>query len=698
MKLCIAEKPSVAKEIASILGANQRRDGYFEGNGYCVSYTFGHLCTLKEPHDYTSLWKWWNLQHLPMVPSSFSIKVMDNQGVQKQFNIIKSLVDKCDEVINCGDAGIEGELIQQWVLLKAKNTKPIKRLWISSLTEEAIKEGFANLRDGKEFINLYKAGSARAIGDWLLGMNATRLYTLKYGREKQVLSIGRVQTPSLAMIVERQLAIENFKPETYWELKTNYRDVLFSSTVGKLKTKEKGQAAIDYVTGKDFVVNSYEQKEGKEHPPRLFDLTSIQVEANNRFNFTADHTLKLVQSLYEKKLVTYPRVDTTFLPDDVYPKVPKILAGLNFFSALTEPLKGKKLRKSKKVFNNKKVTDHHAIIPTGIPMSGVTQDEQNIYNTVTKRFISVFYPDCTVSNTTVMAHVEKVEFKATGKQIIDPGWRAVYASDKQDKSKDKENLMPSFKKGESGPHIPELQEKTTSPPKYFTEATLLRGMETAGKNVDDEDLRDAMKENGIGRPSTRANIIETLFRRKYIERKRKNLHATATGVDLIGTIKSDLLKSAELTGQWERKLKLIEKGEYDINTFKKELVEMIVEITNNVKFAEDKKIAVAAEKSKEKKKREPKKVIPIEEMKCPKCKQGHLLKGKSGYGCSNFKNGCKTVIPFVFMGKKFTHKQLSDLILKGKTTKIKGFMTLEDSTKRDGKVVFDSGFKLKLEE
>ena len=697
MKLCIAEKPSVAKEIAAILGANQRHDGYMEGNGYYVSWTFGHLCGLKEPHDYTSLWKWWDLQHLPMVPTSFSIKVMDNQGVQKQFNTIKTLVEKCDEVINCGDAGIEGELIQQWVLLKANNTKPIKRLWISSLTEEAIKEGFANLLDGKEFINLYKAGSARAIGDWLLGMNATRLYTLKYGREKQVLSIGRVQTPTLAMIVERQLTIENFNPEKYWELKTMYRNVLFNSTIGKLKALVKGEKAVEYIKEKDFIVDSYEQKEGKEHPPRLFDLTSLQVEGNNKFNFTADHTLKLIQSLYEKKLVTYPRVDTTFLPNDVYPKIPKILEGLSFFSALTAPLRGKPIRKSKKVFNDKKVTDHHAIIPTGIPMSGVTPDEQNIYNTITKRFISVFYPDCTVSNTTVLGHVDKVEFKATGKQIIDPGWRNVYSSDKQDSSPNKEeNLMPSFEKGESGPHEPQLQEKVTSPPKYFTEATLLRGMETAGKNVDDDDLRDAMKENGIGRPSTRANIIETLFRRKYIERKRKNLHATATGVDLIGTIKSDLLKSAELTGQWERKLKLIEKGEYDVKKFKEELIEMIVTITNNVKFAEDKKIAVAEDKPKEKKKIEPKKVIPIDEMKCPRCKSGSLVKGKSAYGCSDYKAGCKTVIPFVFMGKKLTTKQLSDLISKGKTTKIKGFIDINDSSKHDGNLIFDSDFKIVL--
>jgi DNA topoisomerase-3 len=699
MKLCIAEKPSVAKEIAAILGANQRHDGYMEGNGYYVSWTFGHLCGLKEPHDYTSLWKWWDLQHLPMVPTSFSIKVMDNQGIQKQFNTIKTLVDKCDEVINCGDAGIEGELIQQWVLLKANNTKPIKRLWISSLTEEAIKEGFANLKDGKDFINLYRAGSARAIGDWLLGMNATRLYTLKYGREKQVLSIGRVQTPTLAMIVQRQLSIESFKPETYWELKTVYRNVLFNSTIGKLTALEKGEKAIEYVKEKEFIVDSYEQKEGKEHPPRLFDLTSLQVEGNNKFNLTADHTLKLIQSLYEKKLVTYPRVDTTFLPTDVYPKIPKILEGLSFFSTLTEPLRGKPIRKSKKVFDNKKVTDHHAIIPTGVSMSGVTPDEQKIYNTITKRFISVFYPDCTVSNTTVLGHVDKVKFKATGKQIIDPGWRNVYTSDKQESSDDKdENLMPSFVKGESGPHKPQLQEKVTSPPKYFTEATLLRGMETAGKNVDDDDLRDAMKENGIGRPSTRANIIETLFRRKYVERRRKNLHATPTGVDLIGTIKSDLLKSAELTGQWERKLKLIEKGEYDVKKFKDELIEMIVEITNNVKFAEDKKIAVAEDSTNDTKKKEAKKLVPIEEMKCPKCKSGALIKGKSAYGCADYKAGCKTVIPFIFMGKKLTTKQLSDLILKGKTTKIKGFMTLTNSSKKDGNLEFDTDFNIVLKE
>ena len=697
MKLCIAEKPSVAKEIATILGASSKKDGYYEGNGYWVSWTFGHLCTLKEPHDYTSLWKWWNLDTLPMIPSKFSIKVMDNQGVQKQFRTIENLVGRCDEVINCGDAGQEGELIQQWVLLKANNTKPIKRLWISSLTEEAIKEGFANLKDGKDFLNLYAAGSSRAIGDWLLGMNATRLYTLKFGREKQVLSIGRVQTPTLAMIVDRQLTIQNFKPETYWELKTLYREVLFSATIGKLTEKEKGQKAVEYVSNKPFNVVSYEQKEGKEHPPKLFDLTALQVEANNKFGLTADHTLKLVQNLYEKKLVTYPRVDTVFLPNDMYPKIPKILDGLTYFSKLTAPLKGKKIRKSSKVFNDKKVTDHHAIIPTGISPSGISPDEQNIYNTITKRFISVFYPDCKVSNTTVLGAVEKVEFKATGKQIIEPGWREVYDSEDKSKAKETEKIMPNFEEGESGPHEPQLQEKVTKPPKYYTEATLLRAMETAGKNVDDEELREAMKENGIGRPSTRANIIETLFRRKYIERVRKNIHATPTGIDLIGTIKSDLLKSAELTGQWEHKLRLIENGEYDVKAFKQELVEMIVEITNNVKFAKDKTIAAAdTPKEKKPKAKRTRKTIVIEELTCPKCKKAQFVKGKNAYGCGNYAYGCKVLIPFEYLGKKLTPGQLSDLITKGKTTKIKGFTNPKTGAKGDGRLILNDEFEVQF--
>jgi DNA topoisomerase-3 len=693
MKLCIAEKPSVAKEIAVILGAKTKKDGYFEGNGYWVSWTFGHLCTLKEPHDYTSVWKWWNLTTLPMIPSKFSIKVMDDQGVQKQFRTIENLVNQCEEVINCGDAGQEGELIQQWVLLKAKNSKPIKRLWISSLTEEAIKEGFENLRDGEEFTNLYAAGSSRAIGDWLLGMNATRLYTLKYGQDRQVLSIGRVQTPTLAMIVERQKTIENFKPEKYWELKTTYRNVLFSSTIGRLKSKDKAASAIEYVKGKEFEIESYEQKEGKEQPPRLFDLTSLQVDANNKFAFSADKTLKLIQNLYEKKLVTYPRVDTTFLSEDIYPKIPKILAGLTYFSKLTEPLLGKKIRKSKKVFDDKKVTDHHAIIPTGISPSGITPDEQNIYTAVTKRFISVFYPDCKVSNTTVLGKVEKVQFKATGKQIIEPGWREVYATDKgNEKSKNEENIMPTFEKGEKGPHEPEIQEKETRPPKYFTEATLLRAMETAGKNVDDDELREVMKENGIGRPSTRANIIETLFRRRYIEKRKKNIHATITGVQLIDTIQSDLLKSPELTGQWEYKLRQIEKGEYKVDEFKKELIEMVVEITNNVKFDQDKTIAITPEK------KAVKKAQGIENEKCPKCKNGEIIKGKSAYGCSEHKAGCNFLIPFSFLGKKLTIKQLTDLVNKGKTTKIKGFVIPGSENKKDGKLIFTEDFNIQLEE
>lgn len=699
MKLCIAEKPSVAREIASILGANMRQDGYFEGNGYWVSWTYGHLCTLKEPHDYTGMWKWWNLATLPMIPSRFSIKLMEDQGAQKQFRVIESLVQRCDEVINCGDAGQEGELIQQWVLLKANNKKPIKRLWISSLTEEAIKEGFEKLRDGKDFINLYAAGSSRAIGDWLLGMNATRLYTLKYGRNKQVLSIGRVQTPTLAMIVERQKEIESFKSEKYWELKTLYRDVLFSATIGKIKSEEKAAKAIEYIKEKPFYIDDYTQKEGKEAPPRLFDLTSLQVEANNKFALSADHTLKLVQSLYEKKMVTYPRVDTTFLSEDIYPKVPGILKGLKFYSRLTEPLLAKPIRKSKKVFNNKKVTDHHAIIPTGVPASGLSQDEQKIYATIAKRFIAAFYPDCKVSNTTVLGHVDKVEFKATGKQIIEPGWRVVFDNEKSDSSANQksesnkgeadENIMPTFEQGEHGPHQPEVQEKKTRPPKYFTEATLLRAMETAGKNVDEEELREAMKENGIGRPSTRANIIETLFRRKYIEKKKKNLHATPTGVGLIDTIHSDLLKSAELTGQWEHKLRLIEKGEYDVQQFREELKEMVVGLTNDVLSDKGKKIVLPGEK---------KKSTPIDLPPCPKCKEGQILKGKKAYGCSTYEDGCDFVLPFAILGKKLTEKQATDLLKKGKTTKMTGILLPGSEEKRAGKFVLTEDFNVSFEE
>lgn len=696
MKLCIAEKPSVAREIATILGANMRKDGYFEGNGYWVSWTFGHLCTLKEPHDYMPIWKWWNLATLPMIPSKFSIKLMNDSGAQKQFRTIESLVQRCDEVINCGDAGQEGELIQQWVLLKANNKKPIKRLWISSLTEEAIKEGFEHLKDGDDFLNLYAAGSSRAIGDWLLGMNATRLYTLKYGQNKQVLSIGRVQTPTLAMIVERQKEIETFKPEKYWELKTTYREVLFSSSVGRLKTQEKAGKAIEYVKDKPFEVKDYTQKEGKESPPRLFDLTSIQVEANNKFGFSAEQTLKLVQGLYEKKLVTYPRVDTTFLSEDIYPKVPKILSGLTFYSKLTAPILEGPIPKSKKVFNNNKVTDHHAIIPTGVSPSGLSMDEQKIYATIAKRFIAAFYPDCTVSNTTVIGNVDEIEFKATGKQIIEPGWRVVFENEKKDsKAKNEESIMPEFEVGEQGPHEPEIQEKETRPPKYYTEATLLRAMESAGKTVDDEDLREAMKENGIGRPSTRANIIETLFRRKYLVKKKKNIHATDTGVDLINVIQSDLLKSPELTGQWEYKLRQIEQGEYDVKEFRTELIQMVVDLTNEVMVAKDQTVSLVPDKkvaTKDNTKN------TIEGSECPKCKNGELLAGKKAYGCSQYKEGCDFVVPFVIMGKKLTKKQATDLIFKGKTTLIKGFIQRENGEKKNGKLIMAADFNINFEE
>jgi DNA topoisomerase III len=735
MKLCIAEKPSVAKEIATILGANLKKDGYFEGNGYWVSWTFGHLCTLKEPHDYTPLWKMWNLATLPMIPSKFSIKVMPDQGVQKQFRTIENLVSRCAEVINCGDAGQEGELIQQWVLLKAKNEKPIKRLWISSLTEEAIREGFEKLRNGEEFLNLYAAGSSRAIGDWLLGMNATRLYTLKFGQNKQVLSIGRVQTPTLAMIVNRQKEIDQFKPAKYWELKTRYREVLFSAQLDRFDVQEKAQESLAAITDKPFTIKSYEQKEGKEQPPRLFDLTSMQVEANNKFGFSAEQTLNLVQSLYEKKIITYPRVDTTYLSEDIYPKVPKILEGLKYFSKYTSPLLGQPLKKSKKVFDDKKVTDHHAIIPTGVWPSGISPDEQKIFIAISKRFISVFHPDCTVSNTTVIGNVEEIEFKATGKQIIDPGWRVVYEQEEAEQKKvvteqkaqpasaeegedspadqdtESDTLMPSFEKGETGPHMPEIQEKQTHPPKYYTEATLLRAMETAGKTVEDEELRDLLKENGIGRPSTRANIIETLFRRQYIVKKKKNIHATVTGMGLIDTIQSDLLKSAELTGQWEHKLRLIERGEYDVAQFKKELVEMVVNLTNEVMNMRGKKIEILEpinSKSREpgdesapvvvKKERKKAEPILIEKRKCPKCSQGILMKGKSAYGCSRFKDGCGFTIPFVYFGKKLTDKQLLDLLEKGKTTVIKGFQHPETKEKKDGKIVMNAEFKLRIEQ
>lgn len=606
MIVCIAEKPSVAKDIAAILGANQRKDGYFEGNNYQVTWTFGHLCTLKEPSDYIDEWKYWNLRYLPMVPSKFGIKLLDNDGVKKQFHVIKRLVESCEHVVNCGDAGQEGEVIQRWVLHLAKCKVPIKRLWISSLTEEAIKEGFSKLKDAKDYNNLYAAGNARAVGDWLLGINATRLFTKKFGQQKQVLSIGRVQTPTLAMIVKRQLEIDHFTSEDFWELRTIYRETEFNSVLGKIKKEEKALYALSKIKEAPFVITSFEQKEGKEKPPRLFDLTALQVEANKKFGFSADQTLKLIQNLYEKKLVTYPRVDTTYLPDDMYPKVADILGKMQYYSKLTAPLLGKKIPKTKQVFDNKKVTDHHAIIPTGVVPSGINPDEQRIYDAVAKRFISVFYPDCTVSNTTVLGEVLKLEFKATGKQILKLGWRAVYETEesKERAKSEEDKIMPTFDQGESGPHEPRVDKKQTSPPKFYTEATLLRAMETAGKQVDDDEMRELLKDNGIGRPSTRANIIETLFRRKYIERRKKNIIATQTGIDLIEVIENETLKSPELTGDWERKLRLIEKGEFEPEKFKLELIEMVVNLTNEVLFnSENKSVTILAEETpKEKKK------------------------------------------------------------------------------------------------
>ncbi len=594
MKVCIAEKPSVAREIADVLGAKTRRDGYLEGNGYQVTWTFGHLCMLKEPQDYTPQWKYWSLSSLPMIPGRFGIKLIDNETYRHQFSIIEGLMRNAEMIINCGDAGQEGELIQRWVMLKAKARCPVYRLWVSSLTEEAIREGFSSLRDQKEYDRLYEAGLSRAIGDWILGMNATRLYTLRFAQNRQVLSIGRVQTPTLALIVKRQEEIENFKPEPYWELKTKYRGVLFSSVKGKFHVKEDGEALLEKVRTSDFTVTDISEKKGKEFAPRLFDLTSLQVECNRKFGYTADETLKFIQSLYEKKLTTYPRVDTTFLSEDIYPKVPDILKGLRGYETLTAPLAGKKLPKSKKVFDNLKVTDHHAIIPTGVPATNADAREMNVYDLIARRFIAVFYPECQVAVTTVSAKTAEIGFKANGKQILAPGWRAVFAppadspeghaaarveqQDAQDADaqpeQEEEKVLPAFAKGETGPHEPLLKETWTTPPKPYTEATLLRAMETAGKAVEDEELRDALKENGIGRPSTRAAIIETLFKRRYIRKERKSLFPTDTGRELIGLIKEDLLKSVELTGQWEKKLRMIEKGTYDAKTFIDELKDM----------------------------------------------------------------------------------------------------------------------------
>ena len=699
MKVCIAEKPSVAKEIAQVIGASSRKEGYFEGNGYQVTWTFGHFCTLYSPEDYQSHWKRWDLNTLPMLPERFETKLMNDSGVKKQFKVIKSLLNKASVVINCGDAGQEGELIQRWVIKEAKYQGEIQRLWISSLTAEAIRAGFEHIRPAREFDNLFYAGSSRAIGDWLLGMNATRLYTLKYGGYKQVLSIGRVQTPTLAMLVNRHYEIENFVPKTYWELQTIYRETKFSNTTGKFFSKEEGEELLNKIIGKDLVIKDIEKKEGKEYAPKLFDLTSLQVYCNTKFGFTAETTLKLVQTLYEKKVVTYPRVDTTFLPNDLYPKIPGILQGLSNYSTFTGPILGKKIRKSAKVFNDNKVTDHHAIIPTG-EQKPLSPDEQKVYDIVVRRFIATFYPDCKVAKTQVNAEVEAVKFIARGKEILEEGWRVLFAmenkkntaDDDDENNEDDEETLPSFEKGEHGPHEPSFIEKTTKPPKQYTEASLLRAMETAGKQVDDDELRDLMKANGIGRPSTRASIIETLFKRKYTQRRKKQILPTQMGIQLIDTIQNKLLKSAELTGHWEKKLKEIEQGEFGAGQFIANMKKMVDDLVSEVRAETGKPIIAIPKESNTKK-------VPKEKvsrkMKCPKCTSGNIIKGKSNYGCSEWKGGCDMRIPFEFMNKKLTYQQVQRLLDKKATTKLKGFVL--DGEKVEGVLKLTEDFQLEFE-
>ena len=686
MKVCIAEKPSVAREIAEVLGATKKMNGYIEGNGYQVTWTFGHLCTLKEPNDYSENWKRWSLASLPMIPPRFGIKLISNPTYEQQFKTIEELMQNAEMVINCGDAGQEGELIQRWVMQKAGCKCPVYRLWISSLTEEAIREGFQHLKEQSDFTKLYEAGLSRAIGDWLLGMNATRLYTLRYGQNRQVLSIGRVQTPTLALIVNRQAEIDNFKPEPYWELKTVYRNTTFSVTKGKFTKKEEGEAFLEIVRQKEFTVTDISEKKGKEYAPRLFDLTSLQVECNKKFAFTADDTLKLIQSLYEKKVTTYPRVDTTFLSDDIYPKVPNTLNGLVDYIDLTASLLKAKIRKDKRVFDNSKVTDHHAIIPTGVPARNLTDNERKVYDLVVRRFIAAFYPDCEISTTTVLGKVDKVDFKVTGKQILKPGWRVVFGAEQKDSDaepSDEEGVLPDFVKGESGPHKPTLGEKWTQPPKPYTEATLLRAMETAGKLVDNDELRDALKENGIGRPSTRAAIIETLFKRNYIRKERKNLFPTATGVELIDTIQEELLKSAELTGLWEKKLRQIERGTYEARTFLEELKLMVHQVVINVlseqtgraitieQAAPEKPQAEKEPKGKKTRKPRAKKektagqpestTVPAKPV-CPICKKGSILRGKTAYGCSEYKDGCTFRMDYATYGEGLSDEELVKVI------------------------------------
>lgn len=758
MIVCLAEKPSVAREIAQVIGASRRMDGYFEGNGYQVTWTFGHFCQLKEPEDYNPAWKRWNLHELPMLPAQFGIKLMRRDaGVVKQFNTIKELLDKATEVINCGDAGQEGEVIQRWVLAEAKCRKPLKRLWISSLTEDAIRAGFANLRDGKEFEKLYQAGKSRAVGDWLLGLNATRLFTLKYTtfQQKQILSIGRVQTPTLALLVDRYHEIQNFRPEPYWVLRTEYRGTMFSRVAPPDKLKEAEEAAdtksrlramgfflseeeanqvLEEVKAAPLTVTNVEIKKARESPPRLFDLTSLQVQCNNQLGLSADDTLKIVQALYEKKAVSYPRVDTTFLPDDIYPKIPGILRGMGY-QQLTGPLLDKKIPKTGKVFNNNKVTDHHAIIPTGAagPGGGL---ESSVYDIIARRFIAAFYPDCEVSNTTVSAEAAGHPFRVRGRQILSPGWRIVYGDPSQQaapkpapaagsapaggvgaEAEDDvvSTVLPAFEKGESGPHVPRLDQKITQPPKDYTEATLLRGMETAGRNVDDEELRQAMKENGIGRPSTRAAIIETLFKRNYVLREKKRLVPTPTGVELIGLIRNPTLKSAELTGQWEKKLRQIEAGELTGEQFLSELTALVQEMVGEVKQDRSGRALSAAPQARNEElgmKNEelkpaagqsksnssfsiPHSSLPAGLGPCPACGTGHLLRGKTAFGCARFREGCQFRLPGEFMGKKLTDAQVKMLLAKGRSQLIKGFVEA-NGQKVDGALALDARHELTL--
>lgn len=691
MRVCIAEKPSVAETIASTLGANIRRNGYWEGNGYQVTWTYGHLCTLKAPHEYSDLWRSWRMDYLPMIPPRFGISLIDDEGIRKQFAVIERLFSSAEYIINCGDAGQEGELIQRWVMMKAGVKCPVYRLWVSSLTDEAIREAFSKLEPQSHHDNLYQAALARAIGDWLLGMNITRLYTLRYAQQKQVLSIGRVQTPTLALIVKRHFEIENFVPTKYWELKTIYKEVTFSSSQGKYDSLESVEEALRAIQNEVFVVKDIQQKPGKELPPRLFDLTSLQVECNKKFGMGADETLKIIQSLYEKKLTTYPRVDTTYLSDDIYPKCPEILSRLRGYETLTTPLLAKKLQKSKKVFDNKKVTDHHAIIPTNIPAITLSEQERKVYDLVVRRFIAVFYPDCKVNTTTILGEVMNIGFKTSGKVIVDPGWRVIYSDNKvtraegEIKDGDDNGVLPDFIIGESGPHQPSCLEKFTQPPKLYTEATLLRAMETAGKLCESEELRDVMKENGLGRPSTRAEIIKTLYKRHYVRQERQNLVPTQTGIELISIIQDEMLKSAELTGQWESKLRRIDRGEYQAADFISELKEMVSQIVARVKAdrfgrrvvyvnetseKENQKVKSTKRKPTDKKtkstdikpqKREKKETSQAVDKNsaterkytmstlpkvCPLCGKGLLIKGKTAFGCSEYRSGCRFVIPF----------------------------------------------------